>query len=177
RRFEALVVFLIPLVVQDLNLHAGVGRIALERTSQGDAAVPLWRYLEFHPELKIAVLLVRHQPTAAGTIHVENAVLRAPDFNVAALIDLPADQVLAVEEGFEPFRNFGVSSHGGRHEAKDGCHRQEIKPVAHERASTRVNGSLGENGWYCPGDRIEVVSSTTKKRLFGRKRSACYDPY
>ncbi len=92
-----------PLVVQDLNFHAGVGRISIHGSAQGHATISSRGHLEFQPELEIPVFLFGHQPAAALSVNEEDAVFGSPNAHLAAFVHFPAGQVFAVEQRLKAF--------------------------------------------------------------------------
>src|SRR5262249_50090983 len=115
RVFEALVVFLVPFIVKELDFHAGLERrVAVHGAAQGDAAVALFGQLEFQAKLKIAVLLVGHQPPAPAAVDIQDAGSGAPNLGISLplLVDLPAAKILAIEERLKAFRRLVLGSNG-----------------------------------------------------------------
>ena len=91
-------------VVEDLNLHADVGGVALERRADADAVVGVLGQLEVELEDEVPVLLLGEevaavflggeQHTVFDLVALAGLVLGA----VGALAVDPAGQILAVEE-------------------------------------------------------------------------------
>ncbi len=95
-RFELAFVTLV-LVIEDLNLHALVGRVALERGAYADAVVAARLGFEFEPKDEIGVFFFGQQ--------IPSAVKRADEHVVFDQItgavtthQFPALETLAVEE-------------------------------------------------------------------------------
>src|SRR5262249_34913441 len=100
-------------IIEDLDLHSGIGDVPLARRSQPNAAIAALWHLVFEPQLEVVVLFFRQQPTAADAGREHDAVLGAPRIHLAT-VDLPTAQVLAVEDGFKSFRRLVISGPAGR---------------------------------------------------------------
>ena len=88
-------------VIQDLDLHSNPADVARFRGSQVDAAVPGRPEAILQPQDVIGVVAFGAQPAAAFSRADQNIVFHEPTFGLA-LVELPAREVLAVEQGHEP---------------------------------------------------------------------------